>query len=194
MQLKRTLAVGASVFALSLFLAPASATALEGETGGSVSAALLAQVMEGGGVADLALQAEPAIGVIYNAPSGKCLEISNSSTANGARAQQWACNGQAGSKWGMADAGGGTYYLVNAHSGKCLEIENSSTANGARAQQWDCKGQAGSKWKFYVHSGNAATVVNAKSGKCLEVENSSGANGARVQQWTCNGQVGSYWR
>lgn len=42
----------------------------------------------------------------------------------------------------MADAGGGTYYLVNAHSGKCLEIENSSTANGARAQQWDCKGQA----------------------------------------------------
>ncbi|WP_405425250.1 RICIN domain-containing protein [Streptomyces erythrochromogenes] len=191
MHLKRTLAVGASAFALSLFLAPASATALEAETGGGTSP-LLAQFVEGGGTADLAVQAAPAIGYIYN-QSGKCLEIENSSKSNGARAQQWDCKGQGGSKWGMADAGGGTYYLVNAHSGKCLEIENSSTANGARAQQWDCKGQAGSKWKFYVVHGQSAKVVNAKSGKCLEIENSSKSNGARAQQWDCNGQLGAYW-
>ncbi len=192
MQLKRTLAVGASAFALSLFLAPASATALEAEPAAGASTPLLAQFIEGGENADFALQAAPAIGVIIN-QSGKCLEISNSSTANGARAQQWDCKGQAGSKWGMADAGGGAYYLVNAHSGKCLEIENSSTANGARAQQWDCKGQAGSKWRFYVVAGQAAKVVNAKSGKCLEIENSSKSNGARAQQWDCNGQLGAYW-
>ncbi|MEU4730576.1 RICIN domain-containing protein [Streptomyces sp. NPDC023588] len=192
MQLKRTLAVGACAFVLSMALAPASATALEADTGGNAPAPLLARFIEGGGATDFALQAEPAVGYIYN-QSGKCLEISNSSTANGARAQQWDCNGQAGSNWSMADAGGGTYYLVNAHSGKCLEIENSSTANGARAQQWDCKGQAGSKWKFYVVGGTAARVVNAKSGKCLEIENSSKSNGARAQQWDCNGQPGAYW-
>ncbi|MFE5806743.1 RICIN domain-containing protein [Streptomyces sp. NPDC056491] len=191
MKLKGTLAVGVSAFALSVLLAPASATALETAPAGSSSASILAQLTEGGTV-DLALQAEPAIGYIYN-QSGKCLEISNSSKADGARAQQWDCKGQAGSKWGMADAGGGNYYLVNANSGKCLEIENSSKSNGARAQQWDCKGQAGSKWRFYVVAGQAAKVVNAKSGKCLEIENSSKSNGARAQQWSCNGQLGAYW-
>ncbi|MEU7233375.1 RICIN domain-containing protein, partial [Streptomyces chrestomyceticus] len=79
-----------------------------------------------------------------NAKSGKCLEIENSSTKNGARAQQWDCKGQAGAGWYLLDLGGGNWSIVNAKSGKCLEIENSSTKNGARAQQWDCKGQAGS--------------------------------------------------
>ncbi|WP_373301057.1 RICIN domain-containing protein [Streptomyces violascens] len=31
--------------------------------------------------------------------SGKCLEVDNSSTNDGARVQQWDCKGQAGSKW-----------------------------------------------------------------------------------------------
>lgn len=36
---------------------------------------------------------------LVNANSGKCLEIENSSKSNGARAQQWSCNGQLGAYW-----------------------------------------------------------------------------------------------
>lgn len=36
---------------------------------------------------------------VVNAKSGKCLEVENSSSANGARVQQWTCNGQLGSYW-----------------------------------------------------------------------------------------------
>ncbi|MEU7154960.1 RICIN domain-containing protein, partial [Streptomyces chrestomyceticus] len=46
-----------------------------------------------------------------NAKSGKCLEVENSSTKNGARAQQWDCKGQAGASWNLRD-GGGSKWLI----------------------------------------------------------------------------------
>ncbi|UNO38819.1 RICIN domain-containing protein [Streptomyces sp. MST-110588] len=133
-------------------------------------------------------------GTIVNSHSGKCLEIENSSKQNGARAQQWDCNGQAGSGWRLQDLGGGAWYIINAHSGKCLEIENSSASNGARAQQWDCKGQKGAK--FWLDDRGSYWWIRPTTGssdKCLEIENSSMSNGARAQQWDCNGQSGARW-
>ncbi|MFI1800975.1 RICIN domain-containing protein [Streptomyces sp. NPDC020379] len=118
-----------------------------------------------------------------NESSGKCLEIENSSRSNGAKAQQWDCNGQAGSRWYTRDAGGGYRYIVNQNSGKCLEIENSSGRNGAKAQQWDCNGQAGAKWKISYAKMFGATLITSSSGKSLEIENSSRSNGAKAQQW-----------
>ncbi|MFD5697077.1 RICIN domain-containing protein [Streptomyces lasiicapitis] len=118
--------------------------------------------------------------VNYN--SGRCLEIADSSSANGARAQQWSCNGQDAARWRMSWVNSERVYfkLVNKATGKCLEIENSSKANGARAQQWACKsGVQGQIWG----RGSNGRLVNAASGKDLEIENSSKANGARAQQW-----------
>lgn len=118
-----------------------------------------------------------------NQNSGKCLEIDNSSRSNGAKAQQWDCNGQAGSRWYTRDAGGGYSYIVNQNSGKCLEIRNSSGSNGAKAQQWDCLGQAGAKWKISYSNTFGASFITNSSGKSLEIENSSRSNGAEAQQW-----------
>ncbi|MFH8516639.1 RICIN domain-containing protein [Streptomyces gelaticus] len=122
---------------------------------------------------------------LVNAHSNKCLEIVNSSTSNGARAQLWTCKGQAGSIWRLKPDG----TLRNPHSGKCLEIANSSASNGARAQLWTCKGQAGSIWRLKPDG----TLRNPHSGKCLEIANSSASNGARAQLWTCKGQAGAVW-
>lgn len=129
-----------------------------------------------------------------NRNSGKCLEVENSSRANGARVQQWSCNGQAGSQWYTKPAGGRYKYIVNRNSGKCLEIENSSRSNGARAQQWDCNGQAGAKWIIgdYIGTWDARKIYNS-SGKYLEIENSSQSNGARAQQWADGMQAGMMW-
>lgn len=80
--------------------------------------------------------------------SGKCLEIENSSTQNGARAQQWACNRNNDTMMWHLVTTDGQQKLINHNSGKCLEIENSSSQNGARAQQWDCAHVNGQDWSF----------------------------------------------
>ncbi|MFF4734463.1 RICIN domain-containing protein [Streptomyces sp. NPDC001262] len=131
-------------------------------------------------------------GLLINS-SKKCLEIENSSEDNGARAQQWDCNGQPGADWLVQPTDDGQYVnIVNANSGKCLEIVNSRTDNGAPAQQYDCVGIATQKWQMQGNPGNRI-IRNVNSGKVLEVENSSAENGARVQQWDNSGQPGAVW-
>ncbi|UFR06905.1 RICIN domain-containing protein [Streptomyces sp. Go40/10] len=186
MQLSRVLAAAGVTMVLSAVTAPGPAAAAPASTPErSMTGAQLA------GTAHGAIDARAA--VILRNHSGKCLEIANSSKRNGARAQQWTCNGQAGAKWKLRSLGGGRAEIINARSGKCLEIENSSKRNGARAQQWTCNGQAGAKWRFAAAGGGRVYIINVRSGKCLEIENSSARNGARAQQWTCNGQAGSEW-
>ncbi|MBP0451175.1 RICIN domain-containing protein [Kitasatospora sp. RG8] len=132
--------------------------------------------------------------LIKNA-SGKCLEIEGSSSTNGARAQQWTCNGQSGAVWRLDPVKDkpGLFHIKNVHNGKCLEIENSSHKNGANAQLWSCNEQAGAEWEFWVGKDEKTVWFKNTSGKWLEIEGSSSKNGARAQQWTDNGQSGARW-
>ncbi|GGU85292.1 RICIN domain-containing protein [Lentzea flava] len=137
------------------------------------------------------LQTRPEAGIqaslfnVRNANSHKCLEIENSSGDDGARAQQWSCNGQGGALWRQKWLDNVRFYLVNV-SGKCLEIQNSSGDDGARAQQWTCNGQPGSIWyTLKVPGGDGLELVNEGGRKCLEIQNSRTDDGARAQQWGC---------
>ncbi|WP_162688908.1 MULTISPECIES: RICIN domain-containing protein [unclassified Streptomyces] len=122
--------------------------------------------------------------------SGSCLEIENSSTANGANAQQWTCVFQGGANWRIFQGGAPTeWWIINEKSGKCLEVENGWTHNGAPVQQWTCT--YGVKHQLWFIDGNR--IQNKATGKYLEVENSSGANGARVQQWQYANVRGQHW-
>ncbi|MET9701146.1 RICIN domain-containing protein [Streptomyces sp. NPDC006529] len=129
--------------------------------------------------------------------SGKCLEIENSSTANGANAQQWMCVGQRGAVWRFVELGDWNYAIVNVNSGKCLEVENGWNDNGAQVQQWDCNlNLSHQRWQYMGLNKDYYGYKNVGTGKFLEVENSSGADGARVQQWseawpTVRGQIWS---
>ncbi|MGW0515807.1 RICIN domain-containing protein [Crossiella sp. NPDC003009] len=137
---------------------------------------------------------------LVNVNSGKCLEIADYGTHNGARAQQWRCEGVHSQHWVWHYLSNSTqgsiewrhYWLKNRHSGKCLEIADSSTANGARAQQWDCDGRAGGQiWTIAYTSGSTFPLRRGSlengfvSTRCLEIADSSKANGARAQQWQC---------
>ncbi|MDT0447894.1 RICIN domain-containing protein [Streptomyces hesseae] len=118
--------------------------------------------------------------LIKNDKSGKCLEVEGSSSANGARVQQWDCKGQAGANWGSRAVGGGYIQIINLNSGKCLEIADSRKENGAPAQQWSCvDGVATQQWIAY----DTGVIVNRNSGKVLEIDSGSTRNGARAQQW-----------
>ncbi|MFJ8024567.1 RICIN domain-containing protein [Streptomyces sp. NPDC096311] len=76
---------------------------------------------------------------LVNVKSGKCLQISGASTADGAVAVQSTCTGASQQLWTKAAVIGGYVTCANVNSGKCLEVAGASTANGAALDQSRCK-------------------------------------------------------
>jgi ricin-type beta-trefoil lectin protein len=130
--------------------------------------------------------------------SAKCLDVSNASTANGARIQQWTCVNAAQQQWTFANAvtaNGHTWYKVRAaHSGKCLDVRDGSTANGATVWQWSCVDVQQQQWRLAGISGTPwFYLVSRKSGKCLDVSDGGTSNGTIVKQWTCTNVPQQHW-
>lgn len=69
-----------------------------------------------------------------------CLAIGCGSTADGAAAIQWPCNGRAEQLWFVGGPNPGS--IVNYNSGQCLAISGGSPTPGAKAIQWPCNGGA----------------------------------------------------
>ncbi|MGW2292019.1 RICIN domain-containing protein [Streptomyces phaeochromogenes] len=74
--------------------------------------------------------------VLVNRNSGKALDLSGASTADGARAGQRTRNDGANQQWQFVDSGDGFYRLKARNSGKVLDVAGASTADGAAIQQW----------------------------------------------------------
>ena len=58
---------------------------------------------------------------------GKCLDVSGSGTANGARVQLWTCNGTGAQTWTLQANGS----LRNPRSGRCLDLPGSNATDGS---------------------------------------------------------------
>ncbi|GAA0452033.1 glucosylceramidase [Paractinoplanes deccanensis] len=116
---------------------------------------------------------------------GKCLDVTDGSTANGNQPQMWDCTaGNTNQQW--ARNADGTITGL----GKCLDVANNSTADGAAVHLWDCIGTVASqKWTVTA----AGDIVNTASGKCLDVKDNSTANGAKLQIWACTGAAHQKW-
>ncbi|HUS14359.1 MAG TPA: ricin-type beta-trefoil lectin domain protein, partial [Chloroflexia bacterium] len=84
----------------------------------------------------------PAAGAVKGVGSGRCLDVSGASQANGAQAQIWDCNGQANQQWTATSAG-----ELRVYGGKCLDVNGAATADGTSVIIWDCNGQANQKWR-----------------------------------------------
>ncbi len=130
---------------------------------------------------------------IINRNSGKLLEVSGSSVADGGNVIQWGLTGGTNQQWSFTDAGGGYYKIVNRNSGKLLEILNSSVENGGDAIQGTDDGSNSQKWRLVDIGGGYYKIVNMGSGKLLEVLSTSTANGGDVAQWTDNGGKNQQW-
>ncbi len=116
--------------------------------------------------------------------SGRCLDISGASQANGAIVQIWDCNGQANQRWTSTAAS-----ELRVYGGKCLDVSGNGTANGTGVSIWDCNGQNNQKWRF--NSDGSITAIAAN--KCLDVVGSGTANGSRLHIWTCHGGGNQKW-
>ncbi|MFC7110154.1 lectin [Nonomuraea rubra] len=118
------------------------------------------------------------------AGSGRCLDVTGASQANGAQAQIWDCNGLANQQWTSTGAG-----ELRVYGGKCLDVNGAGTADGTAVIIWDCNGQSNQKWR--LNADGSITAVGAN--KCLDVPGNATANGTKLTIWSCNGGANQRW-
>jgi alpha-galactosidase len=124
----------------------------------------------------------PPVGTtLVSAASGRCLDVPNSSTANGTQPIIWDCNGGANQRWTISGQ------AVQA-LGKCLDAPLNATA-GSKVQIWDCNGGANQRWTVNANG----TISGAQSGLCLDVNGNATANGTAVILWTCTAAPNQRW-
>ncbi|GAB3656826.1 RICIN domain-containing protein [Glycomyces tarimensis] len=125
--------------------------------------------------------------------SGKCADVVNGSTADGAEIIQYTCNGGDNQRWQLQSVGGGYYEIMSWRSGKCLDVSDASTANGAQVVQWPCNGGTNQQWQLRDAGGGYTELVARHSGKCLDVTSGSTENSARLKQYDCNSGTNQQW-
>ncbi|MFD5067925.1 ricin-type beta-trefoil lectin domain protein [Streptomyces sp. NPDC087866] len=124
-------------------------------------------------------------GALTNTGTGKCLDVTDGSTADGTPAQMWTCYpGSQNQSWTLNSDGSLTA------KGKCLDLAANGTANGTAVHLWTCYGTVASqKWRLT----SAGDLVNTAANKCLDIKDNSTADGARLQIWDCAGTGNQKW-
>ncbi|THA29469.1 coagulation factor 5/8 type domain-containing protein [Streptomyces sp. A1277] len=124
-------------------------------------------------------------GALTNTGNGKCLDVTEGSTADGTPAQMWTCYpGSQNQSWTLNSDGSLTA------KGKCLDLVAGGTANGTAVHLWTCYGTvATQKWRLTA----AGDLVNTAANKCLDIKDNSNADGARLQIWDCAGTGNQKW-
>ncbi len=117
--------------------------------------------------------------------SGKCVDVTSNSAADGATVLQYTCGSGLNQQWRLTDAGGGYFQVIAQHSGKCLDVSDASTTNGATVLQYRCGSGTNQQWSFQDQGSGNYRLVARHSGKCLDVSDGSTANGVKLIQWTC---------
>jgi hypothetical protein len=90
---------------------------------------------------------------IENIQSGQCLDVTGSSTADGAPTQQSYCSGAESQEWKIVKDGDFDW-LVSANSDECLDVRDGSHADHAIVQQWPCNGSPAQRWYELIIFGN----------------------------------------
>ncbi len=123
-------------------------------------------------------------GSVTSVANGKCLDVTNGSTANGNLPQMWSCASGPNQSWTFADDGSVRGL------GKCLDVAGGAVTDGAVVHLWDCfAGLTSQQWTLNA----AKDLVNVKAGKCLDIKDNNLADGAKLQLWSCGGGANQKW-
>jgi Glycosyl hydrolase family 12/Ricin-type beta-trefoil lectin domain-like len=128
---------------------------------------------------------------VINVNSGSCVDDAEYGKANGAKVQQWACNGtepQANQLWKFKPVGDG-YYRVMVKQARKLgwQATGQGTGNGTPIELWAYAGGEHQLWMPVSAGSGAYAFVAKNSGRCLDVPSASKDNGVQLQLWDCNG-------
>jgi hypothetical protein len=145
---------------------------------------------------------------IIFALSGKSVDVSGGSFADGKNVQQYADNSTGAQKWNFVDAGStvtvdGTSYelytIQNAtNTGYVLDVSGGSAASGTNVQIYTDNSTAAQKWALVaqnpVPTGTYLIRSALDSKAVLDVSGGSTAKGANVQLYGANGTNAQVWR
>lgn len=141
----------------------------------------------------------PAAGGTYTiaaSSSGRCIDVTAGSTANGALLQQWGCHAdQAWQQFRATAQANGQFNLVSVNSTRCVDVPNGAATAGVQIQQWGCgTGTKPAQLFTFTASGTSTYQIrNVASGMCLSVAGSSTANGAAITQEGCAANANQQW-
>ncbi|GAA5186025.1 arabinofuranosidase catalytic domain-containing protein [Rugosimonospora acidiphila] len=121
---------------------------------------------------------------VVGGQSGRCLDVSGQSTANGAQVQLYDCWGGSNQRWTYTSG-----KQLQVYGSKCLDATGQGTADGTAVVIWDCNGQANQQWN--VNSNG--TITGVQSGRCVDANGAGTANGTKVILWSCNGGSNQQW-
>jgi arabinan endo-1,5-alpha-L-arabinosidase len=131
---------------------------------------------------------------IVSRHSGKVMDITGRSTADGAGLVQWSATDATNQHFQFVDAGGGFYRIRARHSGKVVDVQNGSTADGAAVRQWPDTNAAAQQFQILDTDGGHVKFRNRASGKVLDVWEWSTADGARISQFSDLNGTNQQWR
>jgi beta-glucanase (GH16 family) len=129
---------------------------------------------------------------VQNQNSALCVDQAGSSTANGTRVQQLACQGGLNQQWQFRPTDNGYYNVVPRTAGNLTwDVTGGAgaTGNGVKVQLWSFGGSGGpnQQWRPESLGGGRWRFRARHSGRCLDVPGASTAPGVQLQQWDCNG-------
>ncbi|KUN29876.1 lectin [Streptomyces antibioticus] len=132
---------------------------------------------------------------LVNRKSGKVMDVSGSSTADGGAVIQYTSSGGANQQWKLLPDHDGSFRLSNVNSGKVLDVPAGSTSNGTALDQSADTDGTHQWWKLVpAATSGYYRLVNIKSGLCADVQSGSTANGAKIIQWPANGGSNQEWQ
>ena len=125
--------------------------------------------------------------VIRSAMTGKCVDIDNGSSADGAKVQQWDCNGTNAQKFHISPTSDGFWKIINVNSGKGLDIKGVSTAQNTELNQWSYVGGGNQQFQFIGRGNNQFSVHPRHTGMAIDLYWGSVDNGTVYVQYPYSG-------
>jgi hypothetical protein len=133
-------------------------------------------------------------GMIHSRSTGKCADVADASTTDGADVRQWSCNGTKAQLWDAIDVGRGELALVAQNSNRVMEVTGQTRTSGADVVQRGWNGGANQRWRIEPWDQGFSRIVNVGSGKCLDLEAGRGEDGVNIAQYDCHGGQNQQWR
>ncbi|MEU7870514.1 RICIN domain-containing protein [Dactylosporangium sp. NPDC049140] len=123
--------------------------------------------------------------------NGNCLDVPNSSTANGVQLIQYACNGGANQRFAFTPVSGtpDQYTIGTSAAGKCVDVNGASTSDNAPVIQWSCSSANNQRFRLVTGANGLSGLQAVHSGKCV-----SAAGGTGLVQLPCDAGSARTWR
>ena len=129
-----------------------------------------------------------------NGGSGKVLDVSGASLADGANIQQYVANSTMAQTFRVQfDANTGYYTIRCTASGKAVDVCGASAANGANVWQYNPNGTRAQLWHIVKAKDGTLSIRSSLNGLALAVRGGSGANGANVQMAFASSAKAQKW-